>query len=240
MFSESVRVNIMSRAIEDICKKFDITLTDAHKTAINVIVSAVIFKDNSIIIFSEAIHQIDRLIKKHNDKIDFVSILLGIDCISDIDKYGTITIPLAVLLSKLTIKKEIISNSTNTFKKKVMTNVVQTLCISDILIHLGVPKPIAITAVNVIIQLLNSKLDDEYRIMYNSNAAFKNYKMSDTKRILKSIEFERILISTIILIIVSYSGLKLGSSLIIINVADRVLQLVKVNYKEKRIKSFLN
>ena len=240
MFSESIRVNIMSKTVEELFKHFDIKLNETHKTAINIITSAIIFRDSKIIILSEAIHQINRIIKKHNDKLDFVSVLLGIDCISDIDKYGTVTIPLALLISKLTIKREIVNSSTKTLSKKVLPNAVQTLCISELISHLGIPKPIAVAIVNIIMSLLYFNLDDESRIMYTTNSVFKNHKMSDNRKILKSIEFERIIISTIILVIVSALGIKLSSSLIIVNVLDHIISLIQVSYREKNLTSFLN
>lgn len=240
MFSEALRTNITGRVLEDICKNFDIKITDTHKTIVNILISSIIFKDGSVVILSETIHQINKIIKKHNDKIDFVSILVGIDCISDIDKYGTITIPLALLLNKIKIKRDIVNPTMDKLEKKVMTNATSSLLISGLLSQLGIPRAIAVVIVNVVLELICFKLDDEERIMYQTNTAFKNHKMSETRKMLKSMEFEKIFLSTSILLLIVSSGLSMGSSLILVNIIESLVNVLSAMYKEKKVSSFLN
>lgn len=240
MISEGIRVNIVNNLIDRLLSEHDIRMKETYKSITNILISSVIYKDASIIIMSEAIHQIDRIIKKHDEKINFVSILLGFDCIRSIDKYGTVTIPLAFFLNKLTLNKEIISKSSDTLNKKILTNATQTLCISEMLSLIGIPKILSILVVNVLLELCNFKLDKEFKIMYDTNSVFKGYKMSDTKRILKNMEFEKIFISTGILILITHIGLSIGSSLILTSILDELIQLARVRYKETHLKTILS
>ena len=97
-------------------------------------------------------------------------------------------------------------------------------------------------AVNIILELCNFKLDEEYKIMYQSNTVFKGFKMSDTKRLLKAMEFEKIFLSTGILLLITHIGFNIGSSLIIVHVIEEVLQALQIKYKysERNLKTFLN
>ena len=118
IFKSALSVNITTQIIEGLCKRLDIELSDKHKSILNILISTIIFRDGMIIISSQAIHQIDKIIKKYNEKVSFVSILLGYNCISNIDKYGAITIPLAYILNKLTIKREIIGKTNDKYLNK--------------------------------------------------------------------------------------------------------------------------
>ena len=75
MLRNSLSVNIAIRVIENICDKFDIQMKESHKSVLAILIPAIIYRDGTIIILSETIHQIDRIIKKKNEKINFVNIL---------------------------------------------------------------------------------------------------------------------------------------------------------------------
>lgn len=240
MLQQATSVNIAIRVIENVCTKLDLELNDTHKTIMAILIPSLIYRDGTIIILSETIHQINRIIKKKNDKIDFVSILLGYNCISSIDKYGAITIPLCFLLNKLTIKREIIGNSSKYLTKKVLTNATQTICISEVLSHIGIPKLISIPVINILLEFFYMDIKKERKIMLESNAAFKNHKLSDTKKILKQMQFEKIFLSTALLIVISNIGLRIGSSLILINVISELYEIARSEYKKATAKSFLN
>ncbi len=240
MLQQATSVNIAIRAIENVCAKFDVELNDTHKTIMAILIPALVYQDGTIMILSETIHQVNRVIKKRNDKLDFVSILLGYNCISSIDKYGTITIPLCLLLNKLTVRREIVNNSSKYLTKKVLTNATQTICISEVLSHIGVPKLISIPIINILLEFFYTDIKKERKIMLESNAAFKNHKLSETKKILKQMQFEKIFLSTAILIVISSIGLKIGTSLILVNVLSELYEILKAEYKQASAKSFLN
>jgi galactitol-specific phosphotransferase system IIB component len=240
MLQQATSVNITIRAIERVCDKLNIRIKDSHKTILAILIPAIIYRDGSIIILSETIHQINRVIQKKNPSIDFVSILLGYNCITHIDKYGAITIPLAFILNKLKLNKDIVSKSTDTLSKKVLTNATQTLCVSEVLAFMGAPKMLSVLVINIILELCSFKLDEEYKIMYQSNTVFKGFKMSDTKRLLKAMEFEKIFLSTGILLLITHIGFNIGSSLIIAHVIEEVFQALQIKYCERNLKTFLN
>jgi hypothetical protein len=244
MLSEAIRINIINSIIESVFKNEDTNkeMKDSYKTIINILISSIVYKDGTILILSETIHQIDRILKKHNSHISFVSLLLGFNCIKHIDKYGTITIPLAFILNKLKLNKDIVSKSTDTLSKKVLTNATQTLCVSEVLAFMGAPKMLSVLVINIILELCSFKLDEEYKIMYQSNTVFKGFKMSDTKRLLKAMEFEKIFLSTGILLLITHIGFNIGSSLIIVHVIEEILQALQIKYKynERNLKTFLN
>ena len=235
IFKSALSVNITTQIIEGLCKKIlDIELSDKHKSILNFFLSTIIFRDGMIIISSQAIHQIDRIIKKkYNEKVSFVSILLGYNCISNIDKYGTITIPLAYILNKLTIKREIIGKTNDKYlNKKVLSNATSTLCISSMLKAIGIPNIISIPIINVLVEFCNTDIKSEEKIMLNSCVGFKGYRMSEVKKVLQEMEVEKIILSTMILILVTELGFKLGSSLILINVLEELINIGKSEYKQ--------
>ena len=234
IFKSALSVNITTQIIEGLCKRLDIELSDKHKSILNILVSTIIFRDGVIIISSQAIHQIDRIIKKkYNEKVSFVSILLGYNCISNIDKYGTITIPLAYILNKLTIKREIIGKTNDKYlNKKVLSNATSTLCISSMLKAIGIPNIISIPIINVLVEFCNTDIKSEEKIMLNSCVGFKGYRMSEIKKVLQEMEVEKIILSTMILILVTELGFKLGSSLILINVLEELINISKSEYKQ--------
>lgn len=233
IFKSALSVNITTQIIEGLCKRLDIELSDKHKSILNILIST-IFRDGMIVISSQAIHQIDRIIKKkYNEKVSFVSILLGYNCISNIDKYGTITIPLAYVLNKLTIKREIIGKTNDKYlNKKVLSNATNTLCISSMLKAIGIPNIISIPIINVLVEFCNTDIKSEEKIMLNSCVGFKGYRMSEVKKVLQKMEVEKIILSTMILILVTELGFKLGSSLILINVLEELINISKSEYKK--------
>ena len=234
IFKSALSVNITTQIIEGLCKRLDIELSDKHKSILNILISTIIFRDGMIVISSQAIHQIDKIIKKYNEKVSFVSILLGYNCISNIDKYGAITIPLAYILNnKLTIKKEIIGKTNDKYlNKKVLSNATSTLCISSMLKAIGIPNIISIPIINVFVEFCNTDIKSEEKIMLNSCVGFKGHRMSEVKKVLQKMEVEKIILSTMILILVTELGLKLGSSLILINVLEELINIGKSEYKK--------
>ena len=234
IFKSALSVNITTQIIEGLCKRLDIELSDKHKSILNILISTIIFRDGVIIISSQAIYQIDRIIKKYNEKVSFVSILLGYNCISNIDKYGAITIPLAYILNKLTIKREIIGKTNDKYlNKKVLSNATNTLCISSMLKAIGIPNIISIPVINVLlVEFCNTDIKSEEKIMLNSCVGFKGYRMSEVKKVLQEMEVEKIILSTMILILVTELGFKLGSSLILINVLEELINIGKSEYKQ--------
>lgn len=234
IFKSALSVNITTQIIEGLCKRLDIELSDKHKSILNILISTIIFRDGMIIISSQAIHQIDKIIKKYNEKVSFVSILLGYNCISNIDKYGAITIPLAYILNnKLTIKREIIGKTNDKYlNKKVLSNATSTLCITSMLKAIGIPNIISIPIINVLVEFCNTDIKSEEKIMLNSCVGFKGYRMSEVKKVLQKMEVEKIILSTMILILVTELGFKLGSSLILINVLEELINIGKSEYKQ--------
>lgn len=234
IFKSALSVNITTQIIEGLCKRLDIELSDKHKSILNILISTIIFRDGMIVISSQAIHQIDKIIKKYNEKVSFVSILLGYNCISNIDKYGAITIPLAYILNKLTIKREIIGKTNDKYlNKKVLSNATSTLCITSMLKTIGIPNIISIPIINVLlVEFCNTDIKSEEKIMLNSCVGFKGYRMSEIKKVLQKMEVEKIILSTMILILVTELGFKLGSSLILINVLEELINIGKSEYKQ--------
>ena len=239
MINQALSVNITLRTIERICDKYDIRIKESHKAILTLLIPSIIYRDGSIIILSETIHQIDKVLKKKNNKLDFVSILLGINCISHIDKYGAITIPLCVLLEKLTINREIIGCKSEHLSKKVLTNATTSLCISELLSHIGIPHCISITIINIILELFNSNIDEEYKLMINKNIGFKNKKMSQIKDILSQMQLEKIFLSTAILLIISSIGLNIRTNLILVSIINELYYVIKLEYKSRTMKGFL-
>jgi hypothetical protein len=240
MLQQSTGVNVSVRVIENLLKKFDIELKESHKSILTILISGVVFKDGSIIILSESIHQINRIIKKKNEHIDFVSLLLAYNCITHIDMYGAITIPLCVLLEKLRVKKEIIGRVKEThISKKVLTNATQTLIISDMLTLLGIPKIISIPAVNILLEYVSSDLKEDTRTMIQHNVGFKGFKMSETYNVLCKMQLEKVFLSTAILLIIAEIGFKIAPSLILVSILSELYRYFYAEYRMRTAKSFM-
>ena len=56
--------------------------------------------------------------------------------------------------------------------------------------------------------------------------------MSEIKKVLQEMEVEKIILSTMILILVTELGFKLVSSLILINVLEELINISKSEYKQ--------
>ena len=243
ILQSATSVNIFLETIEKICENKNIKIKESHKTILRILLPAIIYRDGKIIILAETIHQINRAIRKadnDNNSFNFTDILLGYNCITNIDKYGAITIPLCVLLNKLTIKREIVGGADQYLNKKVLTNATLTLCISETLSHIGIPKSLSIVIVNIILEWALSNIDNEYKAMLISNTAFKNKKMSELKTVLKQMQFEKVFMSTALLLVITNIGLSISSSLILTNVLNEMIQLITVRYKTKNVKGFLS
>jgi hypothetical protein len=76
--------------------------------------------------------------------------------------------------------------------------------------------------------------------MLISNTAFKNKKMSELKTVLKQMQFEKVFVSTALLLVITNIGLSISSSLILTNVINEMVQLITVRHKTKNVKGFLN
>lgn len=242
ILQSATSVNIFLETIEKICENKNIKLKESHKTILRILIPAIIYKDGKIIILAETIHQINKAIRKTNDNnnFNFTNVLLGYNCITNIDKYGAITIPLCVLLNKLTINREIVGGADQYLNKKVLTNATLTLCISEALSHIGIPKSLAIVIVNIILEWALSNIDNEYKAMLISNTAFKGKRMSELKTVLKQMQFEKVFVSTALLLVITNIGLSISSSLILTNVINEMVQLITVRHKTKNVKGFLN
>jgi hypothetical protein len=106
--------------------------------------------------------------------------------------------------------------------------------------HIGVTKMIYITIVNILLELFYTDIDKEAAAMKSANVAFKNKKMSDLSETLKAMQFEKIFISTGLLMIIASAGLKISASLILVNVLTELIEVVKAEHKKRHLKSFLN
>ncbi len=240
MLQQATGVNVIIQLIERMCEKHDIRLKESYKSIIATILPAIIYRDGSIIILSETIHQINKLMRKQNESFNFVSILIGYNCITNIDKYGAITIPLSILSNKLTIKREVVGKCKEThLSKKVLTNPSMTLYISQTLKAIGIPDFITIPIINIAIEYVNTDLEKEEKAMLLSSVAFKNKKMSEIKTVLKQMQFEKIFVSTVLLLIISNIGLSIGPSLILVSVLNELLCIFKAEYKIRTAKGFL-
>ena len=99
ILQSATSVNIFLETIEKICENKNIKIKESHKTILRILLPAIIYRDGKIIILAETIHQINRAIRKADNNnnnynsFNFTDILLGYNCITNIDKYGAITIP---------------------------------------------------------------------------------------------------------------------------------------------------
>ena len=240
MLRPAINSNITIKVIENFLEKHDIRLSERYKAILSILIPGLIYRDGKIIIMSMTINQINKVIKRHRDDIDFVSILLGFDIITDIDKYGVITIPIAVLLNKVTVNKEVICvNGKNILRKKVLTNAVQTLAMSELLSHLNIPKGLSIPIISLILDLFDADIDKEFKMMSNNSMAFSNAKFSDTKKILRQMELDKIILNIMILSVINYIGFSIGSSLLLVNIFSAVMDAIQCEYKMKTAKGFL-
>jgi hypothetical protein len=99
MFHSAISTNLVIRVIENVANKYDIRIKEYHKDIATILISGIVYKDYKIIIAAETIRQINKILKRHNEHYDIINALLAIDCISSIDKFGAVTVPLAFLLN---------------------------------------------------------------------------------------------------------------------------------------------
>lgn len=241
MLRPAINSNITIRVIENFLDKYDIQLNETYKTILSILIPGLIYRDGKIILMSATINQINKIIKKKKDNVDFVSILLGFDVITDIDKFGTITIPLAILLNKITVNRDIICiNGKNVLRKRILSNAVQTLAMSELLSYLNIPKALSIPIISLILDLFDSDIDKEFKMMSQNSMAFSGAKFSDTKKILKKMEFEKIILNIMILSVINYVGFSMGSSLLLVNIFSEVIKQIQCEYKMRTMKGFLD
>lgn len=240
MIRPAINVNITIRVIENFLNKYNIKMDNKYKTILSILIPGIIYKNGAIVIASATINQINKVIKKKREDLDFVSYLLAFDIITKIDKYGAITIPLAVLLNKVTINKETVAiNGEHVLRKKVLSNAVSTLAVSEMLSMLKIPKSLSIPIISVILDLVDSDIDSEFKMLASNSIGFKGHKFSDTKKVLKQMEWERIILNAMILSVITYIGFNIGSSIILVNIISEVVDIIKIEYKMKHVKGFL-
>ena len=240
MLRPAINSNITIRVIENFLEKYDIKLNERYKSILSILIPGLIYRDGKIILMSATINQINKVIKRKRDDVDFVSLLLGFDIISDIDIYGTITIPIAVMLNKVTVNKEVICiNGKNILRKKILTNAVQTLSMAELLSHLNIPKGFSIPIISLILDLFDSDINSEFKMMNTNCMAFSNAKLSDTKKILRQMELDKIILNILILSVINYIGFNIGCSLLLVNIFSEVIKQIQCEYKIKTAKGFL-
>ena len=120
-----------------------------------------------------------------------------------------------------------------------MTNATTTLCASEILSHIGIPYFVSIPVINIILELVYANIEEERKSMIVRTIGFKDKKMSQTKEVLKQMQFEKIFVSTALLLVITHVGLKIGTSLILVNVLNEIYYVCKAEYKEKTAQGFL-
>ena len=240
MLRQAINSNIFIQMLEGVLNEFDIKLEDRYKDALSIIIPSIIFKDSKIIVLSAGINQINKLIKKEYNNKDFVSYLLALDIITHIDKYGSITIPLALLLSKLSLNREVITlKGKEVFKKSLLENATPAIILADLFSAFNIPKEILIITISVILDLFSSDVVKEFKYFSSNSIAFSGYKFSDTLKKLKQLELEKILINATLLLFISHIGVNITSSLVLVNIVTKLVEKLLTNYKVKNVKTFL-
>ena len=241
MLYKSIMVNKSIEIVENICEKFDITFKEYYKDILSILIPSLIFQDGSVLITSFTINKINRLIREKNSKFNFVNILLALNIITEIDMYGTITIPLAMLMNKFVIRKETISKyGTDEVCKKVLINATESLIVAEVLSYIGIPKIISVGIANVILGYATNNIKEENDLFKSANIGFKGYGMSKVKDVLIKMEIDRILLSSMILIVICGVGLNISKSLILVNIISELIVVIKTEIKIKKCKGFLN
>jgi hypothetical protein len=105
--------------------------------------------------------------------------------------------------------------------------------------HLGVPKAISIPVINIMLELFYTDIDKEKKAMQEANVAFRDYKMSEITKILKDMQFEKIFLSTALLLVITNIGLNISASLILVSIGTEMYEVFKAEYKMKTAKGFL-
>jgi hypothetical protein len=110
---------------------------------------------------------------------------------------------------------------------------------AELLSHLNIPKELSIPIISLILDLFDADIDKEFKMMSNNSIAFANAKFSDTKKILRQMEFDKIILNIMILSVINYIGFSIGSSLLLVNIFSTVMDVIQCEYKMKTAKGFL-
>jgi hypothetical protein len=113
------------------------------------------------------------------------------------------------------------------------------LLLSELLSHLGIPKPLAVALINIILEVYYSDTDKEAKILFENNIAFKNCKASDIPHIINTMELEKIFVSTAILVIIVSIGFNISSSILLVSIVSELYLVLKCEYRERHLKGFL-
>lgn len=161
-------------------------------------------------------------------------VIIAYNCITNMNKYTIATLPIAVILDKLNIKREVVGNTKEQYiSKKVLTNASSTLCLSSLLSNIGVPTTVSIPIINIILEILHSDIKAEEKAMLSANVAFRERKMSEIKKVLKEMRMEKIVASTIIVLLLSILSFKASYSLTLVNILTDIINTLRSEYKLK-------
>ena len=242
MLRAALNTNIAIRTIDNLLAKHDIKLEDKHKDILAILISGVVFRDGSIVIASAAINQINKILKKKKEtSVDFVTFLLGFDIITHIDKYGAITIPIALIFNKLTINREVLTkNNKIILRKKVLRNLSPSLIITDVLSFFGLPAVVVAPIVNLILNMLDSNIDKDFKLLVSSPSGFFNHKLSETKDILKKMELDINLVDCLTITVLCALSARITGAVILVDICDRLIKMIQTEYKSNHYSGFLN
>lgn len=242
MLRAALNTNIAIRTIDNLLAKHDIKLEDKHKDILTILISGVVFRDGSIVIASAAINQINKILKKKKEtSVDFVTLLLGFDIITHIDKYGAITIPIALIFNKLTINREVLTKSNKIIlRKKVLRNLSPSLIITDLLSFFGLPAVVVAPIVNLILNILDSNIDKDFKLLVSSPSGFFNHKLSETKDILKKMELDINLVDCLTITVLCALSARITGAVILVDICDRLIKMIQTEYKSNHCSGFLN
>ena len=242
MLKAALNTNIAIRTIDNLLAKHDIKLEDKHKDILTILISGVVFRDGSIVIASAAINQINKILKKKKEtSVDFVTFLLGFDIITHIDKYGAITIPIALIFNKLTINREVLTkNNKIILRKKVLRNLSPSLIITDLLSFFGLPAVVVAPIVNLILNILDSNIDKDFKLLVSSPSGFFNHKLSETKDILKKMELDINLVDCLTITVLCALSARITGAVILVDICDRIIKMIQTEYKLNHCSGFLN
>ena len=242
MLRAALNTNLAIRTIDNLLAKHDIKLEDKHKDILTILISGVVFRDGSIVIASAAINQINKILKKKKEtSVDFVTFLLGFDIITHIDKYGAITIPIALIFNKLTINREVLTkNNKIILRKKVLRNLSPSLIITDLLSFFGLPAVVVAPIVNLILNILDSNIDKDFKLLVSSPSGFFNHKLSETKDILKKMELDINLVDCLTIIVLCALSARITGAVILVDICDRLIKMIQTEYKSNHYSGFRN
>jgi len=67
-----------------------------------------------------------------------------------------------------------------------------------------------IPIISLILDLFDADIDKEFKMMSNNSMAFSNAKFSDTKKILRQMELDKMILNIMILSVINYIGFSIG------------------------------